>query len=398
MSNDYMAKSKDQSKPAKLAKPSANPSATAPATIAPAANTAELANLPNMRMGARRRGGWLTKFVENRIPSGARMGLKRLLDYAGEDVAPEEWLGANLIIAFVTSFTLAFMPYFIPSFFVQYVPEQYFPYLSVAIFVALALVFMVIAYFSLYNLIEARRRKVQKVLPDFLSAVSMNINAGMEPLSALYVSLRPDFDPITSEMQKIRSLALGHKSIVDQLSLLKQNIQSPQLSTTIAVIERATRSGGDLGRLLDSVAADLRETNKLQKELETATRGYVYFISFLILFGVPLLLSVASMFIKFTSGAAISPFGFTAVLGPTFETAQASPQPQGPSVADRIDIVFGSLLFFSAVSAALMLGVLWRGQIVSGVRYAPIFVIVSLAMYFVMKGAVNGIMSSLGIF
>ena len=326
------------------------------------------------------------------------MGLKRLLDYAGEDVAPEEWLGANLIIAFVTSFTLAFMPYFIPSFFVQYVPEQYFPYLSVAIFVALALVFMVIAYFSLYNLIEARRRKVQKVLPDFLSAVSMNINAGMEPLSALYVSLRPDFDPITSEMQKIRSLALGHKSIVDQLSLLKQNIQSPQLSTTIAVIERATRSGGDLGRLLDSVAADLRETNKLQKELETATRGYVYFISFLILFGVPLLLSVASMFIKFTSGAAISPFGFTAVLGPTFETAQASPQPQGPSVADRIDIVFGSLLFFSAVSAALMLGVLWRGQIVSGVRYAPIFVIVSLAMYFVMKGAVNGIMGSLGIF
>ncbi len=294
--------------------------------------------------------GWITKFVERRIPSSVRTDLKKLLDFAGEVTAPEEWLASNLIIAFITSISLAFLPFLTPNFFVKQVSADLFPYLSVAIFIFSALLFILVAYFSLYYKLDARRRKVQQILPDFLSSVSMNINAGMEPLSALYVSLRPDFDPITTEMKKLRSLALGHKSIVEQLSLLRQTIQSPQLGTTISIIERATRSGGDLGKLLESVATDLRETNKLQKELETATRGYVYFIAFLILFGVPLLLSVASIFITFTSGAAIAPSGFTATLGLSLTPSSPTPEEaKQPKVSERIDIVFITLLAFSAI-------------------------------------------------
>lgn len=327
--------------------------------------------------------------LKKRIPVSLRTSVGQLLAYAGEDVDAGDWVAGNIAFAFIISLALALMPFIFPQFLPSFIQIERLPPLAVGIFVVVAFVFALLAYFSLYYKIDERRALTDRVLPEFLSVVSMNIAAGMEPLTALYVSLRPDYEPVSGEMKKIRSLALGHKSVLDQLNMLRSRIDSRSLRTTIAVIERASRSGGNLAQLLESIAYDLREENRLQKELETATRGYVYFISFLILFGIPLLLSVSSVFIKLTTTGTGLTTGFASIFG----INTVAPVP----IAEKIDPLFLLLLVFSSFSASLMLGVLWRGEIKHGAKYIPFFIVLSTGSFFVVQGIVYNLMRSLGI-
>ncbi|VVB73391.1 Type II secretion system (T2SS), protein F [uncultured archaeon] len=338
----------------------------------------------------------IERLLEERIPSAARAKLRLLLDYAGEPEKEEKWLVRNAMLGLVVSLGLTMSPLLVKGLFLPYVKESAFPLLMASLFVASMVMFGFAAYFSLYFRIDYRKKRTFEVLPDFLTAVSMNINAGMEPMSALYISLRPDFEPITSEMRKVRSLALGSRSVFDQLAMLKKGIDSNPLRRALAVVDRASRSGGDLGRLLLSVADDLREMNKLQKELETATRGYAYFIGFLVVFGVPMLLGVSSVFIQLTSKQMMSsdfssvnsalggiPIGFGA------STSQLD--------SGSVDLVFMMLLAVSSLSAGLMFGVLWQGEIRYGVRYLPLLLPVSIVMFVIVRSVVASAMMSFGV-
>jgi len=338
----------------------------------------------------------IERLLEERFPASTRARLRELLDYAGESEKAEKWLVRNTMLGVVVSMGLALSPFLVKSLFLLYVKENMFPLLMAGLFIVFMVLFGFVAYFSLYFKIDYRKKRTFEMLPDFLTAVSMNINAGMEPMSALYISLRPDFEPITSEMRKVRSLSLGSHSVFDQLGMLKKGIDSDPLRRTLAVVDRASKSGGDLGRLLLSVADDLRERGKLQKELETATRGYAYFIGFLVLLGVPMLLGVSSVFIQLTSkqmmasdfnsvGSALGgiPIGFNAA------KSQLDP--------GSVDIVFMLLLAVSSFSAGIMFGVLWQGEIRYGVRYLPLLLPVSITVFFLFRSAVAAAMSSFGV-
>lgn len=326
------------------------------------------------------------KFLEQKIPMSVRSLVKKYLDFAGIDEPPEKWLSSRILFAFIFSLAVALPVYF-------FAPEE--NYFAIASFLVSAIALSAIFYFTLYYRINTRRERCNEMLPVFLSVVAMNLNAGMEPLSALYVSLRPDFAPITEEMKKIRSLALGHKSIIEQLSLLNQRIDSEQLRNVLAIIERAARSGGNLAALLQTTAQELDESNKLKQELKTATRGYIYFIGFLMLVGIPLLLSVASIFISVTSSqTTISLFPIlTGELVPTEE----APPVQQKTVASEIDIVFSLLVILSSIAAGLMFGVVSQGEIKYGVKFVPFILFISLLAYFTIRGVVTLALKTFGI-
>jgi pilus assembly protein TadC len=271
--------------------------------------------------------------------------------------------------------------------------ESIFAFISgSSLFIVLALIFAIssivtafIRYSLVYFSIDDRKIRCQEVLPDFLSVVAMNISAGMEPLAALYVSLRPDFNPITDELKKIRSLSLGSKSIVDQLALLKTRIESNSLKNAVSIIERASLSGGDLSVLLESVSGDIRETNKIQKELESATKGYVTFITFLALVGVPLLLSVSTLFLSIITVPTIAG-GLTSMLSVNL---QGKPIP-----VDQIQILFLVLIAFSSIAASFIFAVLWKGEMKQGIKYIPILVPISLIVFFVFKNTLKSVLGT----
>ena len=152
--------------------------------------------------------GFFLSFLENgmkvlkrRIPTGVRTSLGKRLAFAGDTQPPEDWLFNNVVFIFFFSILFAPLAYYLPTEFSQRIDPSLFPIVTVLIFALLLSLLLLLAYLSMYYKIEGRRRRTEKILPDFLSVVSMNIDSGMEPLSALYVSLRPDFDPIAFEMK-----------------------------------------------------------------------------------------------------------------------------------------------------------------------------------------------------
>ncbi|MEM3407897.1 MAG: type II secretion system F family protein [Candidatus Micrarchaeia archaeon] len=340
----------------------------------------------------------LLKNLEDRVPMYIKKKIQKLLLYAGEEEAPESWFIKNLIVSLL--FGLAFLS--APTIFFSYLSEAglnltetRFLILSFIIGLTAFIVYWIFVFSALYLKIEYRKRRTNEILPDFLSSVAMNIRAGMEPISALYVSLRPDFDPITSEMMKIRSLAIGSKSILDQLSYLTSKIDSNALRRTVAIIDRASRSGGELGRLLLSVADDLRDTNRVQKELETSTRGYVYFISFLTILGIPLLLSVSSVFISATAKQSQQfTGGFGGLISVIPISNVVTSQTLDPSAVLTIFII---LISIGAISASLMLGVLWHGEVKQGFRYSIILLPLAIIAFLIFRSAMFSLIASFGI-
>ena len=332
--------------------------------------------------------GKLEVLVERRIPMAMRPSTQKMLDFAGEDIVPERWLADTIILsvlaAVLCSVAFLVLTYVFESYFAFITGEYLFPAL-ILIFTISLVATVLIRYLLVSFKIDDRRMKCQEILPDFLSVVAMNISAGMEPLAALYVSLRPEFNPITDEMKKIRSLSLGSKSLIDQLSLLKTQIDSNSLKTTVSIIERASLSGGDLAVLLASVSEDVRETNKIQKELESATKGYVTFITFLALIGVPLLLSVATLFLSIITVPTISG-GLTSMLSINLSGK--------PIPVDQIQILFVVLITFSSISASFIFAVLWKGEMKQGIKYIPFMVPISLIVFFVFKSALKSVLGT----
>lgn len=332
---------------------------------------------------------FLERAIEQRIPRWLQDDAQQALDFAGEDVSSKPWLARNILLTILLSALYSTAPFFFPGLFTTafkpYITPANLHVVSLAIAIVSLIVFASIAYFSLYYRIDARRIKTQEALPQFLSSVATNLEAGIEPLSALYVSLRPEYAPITDELKKVRSLSLGPTSIIDQLSLIKGRIDSLSLRMTVAMVERASRGGGNLTKLLTGISRDIREMNELHKELITTTRGYIYLILFLVVVGVPLLLSVSTIFVKAVSAPTGGSLGSTDFLGFSLFGISKDLKPIGNS----IDIVFALLLAVGAINASLTLGVLQRGETKAGVKYIPLLLPLSVAAYFILGIVIN---------
>ena len=331
--------------------------------------------------------GALGKFVERRIPMNLRVSIQKTLDFAGDDILPEKWLADTIILSIIIA-VICFFVFLVLNLFVEFIGKIFVNYYLLSLILSFVIPLVLTAgirYLTVSFKIDDRKVRCQEILPDFLSVVAMNVSAGMEPLSALYISLRPDFNPITDEMKKIRSLSLGSKSVVDQLSLLRTKIDSNALKTTVSIIERASFAGGDLAVLLESVSQDMRESNKVQKELETATKGYVIFIAFLAVLGVPLLLSVATLFLSIITVPNISG-GLTSMLSINLS---GKPIPAG-----QIEILFIILIIFGSISASFIFSVLWKGEVKHGVKYVPLMVPAALIVFFACKAILKSILGS----
>lgn len=339
----------------------------------------------------------IRRILEESVPADVNSKFQLMLDYAGESEKADSWFVRNLTFSLAFAFGVMTLPLVFGEYFESFTIGNLYLFMFI-LFLSSALAFWLIVYSSIFFKIEHRKVRTFDVLPDFLSSVAMNVHAGMEPVSALYVSLRADFEPITSEMKKTRSLAIGSKSILDQLSFLTTKIDSEPLRRTISIVDRASKSGGELGRLLLSVADDLRESSKVQKELETATKGYVYFISFLVLFGVPLLLSVSSVFIQTTSEQTKDFSGGLASLGGLSTGIPLTTGGEAGAIDPQsVFMIFLILLSVSAISASLMLGVLWHGEVKQGLRYTVILLPATLIAFMIFRTLIDGLVSAFGI-
>ena len=236
---------------------------------------------------------------------------------------------------------------------------------------------------------SARIKKIEGVFPDFLSLVSSNLRAGMTVDRAMLLSGRPEFSPLDSEiMQAGKDISTG-KPVDAALKAMSKRIGSEKINKTLLIILSGIRAGGDLAILLEETSRNMRQREFVEKKAASQVLMYVIFIFLAVSVFAPGLFSLSGVLVE--------------TMTELMADVSMDSMPQNiPISFSAISLSVTFIFYFSLcfiivmdVMAALVLGLVSKGDEKEGLRFLPIMLILSLGIFFALGKILSGIMSGL---
>jgi len=226
------------------------------------------------------------------------------------------------------------------------------------------------------------RRKVdiEEVLPDFLQLTASNINAGMTIDKALWYAVRPRFGVLAKEIEVVAKETMGGVDLKVALERFASRYDSLILKRAISMINEGVEAGGKIGDLLNRVAANIQEQKSLMKEMSANVTTYVIFITFATVAAAPLLFALSGVLIEVVQNLGSALGGTTNVASSVGIALSFS----GTGVSQTDFRIFATVsLVITSFFSAMMVSTIKKGNVKSGIRYIPVFIAISLALYFI---------------
>jgi flagellar protein FlaJ len=248
---------------------------------------------------------------------------------------------------------------------------------------------------------DSRARNIESLLPDMFQIVSANLRAGMTLENAIWSAARPELGPLRDEIKKVSAEAFGGREVATSLMDMTRRIRSVILERSMRLITEGIRLGGEMASLLDEVAADIRSTQMLQKEISTTTVTYAIFIAFASLIAAPLLFSVAVNYAEMNErinaqkvqvpGGGV---GVGGAMGGASAIASKIVAGKKPSIsASDVKLFAIGAIFITTFFGAFILALVRTGRWIQGVQYIPVFVIVGIAIFFAAYGVIGTLLT-----
>lgn len=328
-----------------------------------------------------------------------RAGVGRKLTYAGIGTDPDTWVGLRVLLALLFAFMIALLPWALYKHFIDPTPDTTtqdeiveLMAASLLLFVAVFALISFLFYMHLYYVIDDRTKRVESILPDYLFIMSANLRAGMSPFNAFRLAALPHFGPLKEEVDNVASKAAAGGSLSKSLMELSRRVDSEMLRRTITFFEKGIRAGGRMAELLEVSAEEMRKVQELKREMQIQTKSYMVFIVFIIIFIIPLLLSISSQFLTImVNMRSEQKYVFTEMDSRFLSILQGN-LTIGPEFIDM-------LALFSLTSITLLvsifIGVIGEGKFLYGIKYYPIVAVISLILYVAFRLVVSSILSTL---
>jgi len=333
--------------------------------------------------------------------------LGNLLESAGMDFIPEAFAGFMVVvcalcsllayIAFVSAaplrgflFKLALMaapdltassPLFLTAFAALF---------SAALACSVALL---IAYVSLLLMADERRRRVEGVLPEFLSLSAANVRAGMTIDQAMWYAAKPEFGILSDEVSTVAKKAFGGVPFNTAIDHLTERFSSKPVRRAVALIKQGLASGGKLADILERTAEDARQMSTLRKEISTSLLMYVIFIVFAGAIGTPFLFAISGKLVGIIESVfATSQFMDASASG----YAGSLIIPSKPLISSSEFFLFTMLsCILTAIFSSLIIGVISKGGKKDGIAYLPFLLAGSLLVFFLMSYLLDTLLSNI---
>ena len=225
-----------------------------------------------------------------------------------------------------------------------------------------------------------RIKKMEEAFPDFLELMSSNLRAGMTIDKALLASSREEFAPLDAEIIKLgKDIATG-KNIERALKDMADRINSDKMRKTLLVIISGIKAGGNLATLLEETAVQTRERGFVEKRAASNVLMYVIFIFFALAIGAPVLFGLSAALVGIITQllATIPPMESTTMNLP-FTLTKVSISPE---FVTGFSLVF---LIMTDILGSLVIGSVSRGEEKAGAKYIVPLIIISLAIFFIVK-------------
>lgn len=219
-------------------------------------------------------------------------------------------------------------------------------------------------------LATGKERENDEMFLEFARDLVESVKAGT-PISKSIINVRnKNYGSLNPYIKKLANqISLGIP-VKEALNIFARDVNSKTVSRSIALISEAERAGGNIEKILESIAVSVGETEKLKKERKAAiyslvVQSYIIFIVFIIIMLI-LQFKILPMIPGISGG------------GESIE----EPFP-GIPIASTQDIedfsrAFLFLLIAQAVFTGLVTGKLSEGSLRAGIKHSFFLVIISI--------------------
>jgi pilus assembly protein TadC len=263
---------------------------------------------------------------------------------------------------------------------------------KIFISIVLGFVIPISIYVYFYFLLQLKKykriKKMEEIFPDFLQLMSSNLRAGITIDRSMLLSVREEFDPLDKEIQKAgREIATG-KSMELSLLNMAERIGSEKIHKTILLIISGMRAGGNLATLLEQTGTNMRENLFIEKKAASNVLMYVIFIFVAVAAGAPALFGLSTVLVEILTNL-----------------LSGIPDVEGTSVPFTLSTISVSVAFIKYfaltfiividILAALVLGLVSKGEEKEGLKYLPALLIIGLAVFFGVRVLLSNVMAGL---
>jgi len=305
--------------------------------------------------------------------------------YAGEERSIEEKTGQFIFISFFVSAIISFIvKFFLHTNLIH----------SFLLILASFFVLNWLGYFFLILKADKRADEVIAVLPDALMLMSANIKSGLTPEKALMMSARPEFGPLTYEINKAIKKTLTGTSFDQALEDMKKGVNSKVLVRTINLLVEGMRAGGEIATLLEETAKDIKSMELLRKEINTSVMMYMIFIFMAAGVAGPFLYSV-SLYLTQLIG------DFSRTVSMPTELLEQMPISSISFVGAVPEISPDFLMIFTVANVAitcffggLIVGLIETGKEKNGIKYIPVLLAISFSIFGVSRLLISRVFGS----
>lgn len=310
------------------------------------------------------------------FPPFLRTYFSSYLTYSGiED--HEFWIGRMLLFSLFLSFVFSFATYLHFSFAIL---------LILFIFFLSFLLSILIHFFYLVIKSDNRAQEVERHLPEFLLLVISNLRSGLSPYSSLVSAGRSEFGILGKEVSKLSSKLKPTEPFFIALDRLSSSFDSPTLRRVTLLIYRATQAGGKLTDTLEAIVDELKRLKALREELYAQIKGYIMFISLVVVIITPFIFALGSKFVETTlsfhaQSKELSKYSYNQFFSPASVDIDSA-------FVETLALVY---FFFTSLFFSLFYGLIKRGKPVLGLKYLPLVFLASIVMFYISKLIISAI-------
>ncbi len=323
----------------------------------------------------------LQEFGKAFIPRGIRPGLRRHLLKAGYTEVPYTLFGGLFVLSIILS-ALLYILFVFPLLGGQ---SQFLFMILTFVFWAIIqslvlLLIIMLVYVHLDLKIFKRMREMEDVLEEFLRYVSENLKGGMPFDRALWEAIRPRYGTLADEISLVAKRVMTGRDIADALRDFTDKYNSPMLKRSFQLIIEGMKGGGNIAYIIDRVEKNIRETKELKDEISAANTTYVIFMASIVLVIAPALFGLSYnllLVLKSIAGKIAQSGGGTTSSMLDFSNISIEPE-------TFKTFSMGALGIISLFSSMIM-SIIQKGNIKEGLKYIPVFIVISLIMYVVFR-------------
>lgn len=254
--------------------------------------------------------------------------------------------------------------------------------------------FQFITYSMIFFSADRKARFAETMLPDVLQLTASNVRAGLTPDKALLLAARPEFGVLEKEIRRAAKEAMTGKNIGDSLISLSSRIRSTLLDRTMKLIAEGVRSGGELAKLLEETAEDIRNGAALRREVNASVMMYIIFIFIAAGFGAPMLFGVSTFLIEtmMRMSAVSIPAEATSAI---YAKAPFSLSTAKVSMEFLINFAFANIIA-TGIFSGIILGLIEEGHEKAGIKYVPVLVVVGVLTFLISRALISSTFGFIG--